>query len=321
MIGAEPAEERGRDAQSGMVDRRDEADQMTLGPPVGFVGLGAMGLPMAVRLVNGGHAVLACDADPVRLALLVDACGQVPRLHTTPVPAELADRCEVIILMLPTSRHVAEVVDALRPTLRPGTLVIDMGSSVPGETRKLAADLAPLGVALIDAPVSGSVAGAEAGTLAIMAGGGDAEIARADPFFAAMGRTVIRTGAVGSGHAVKALNNFCYAAGLLAACEALRMGEVAGLDLGVLTDVINASSGRNFATETKLRQHILNGAYAGGFKLGLMAKDLETAGALAAETGVDAATLEACRVAWRRAVEVLGPDADNTEIHKFAGSG
>jgi 3-hydroxyisobutyrate dehydrogenase len=135
-----------------------------------------------------------------------------------------------------------------------------------------------------------------------------------------MGETLIRTGAVGSAHAMKALNNYVYAAGLLATAEALRMGERLGLDLGILADVLNASSGRNVATETKVKQEILPGRYQGGFQLGLMRKDLETAGAIAAETGFDAKALQLCRALWGEAVAALGPKADNTEIHRFLGN-
>ncbi len=147
----------------------------------------------------------------------------------------------------------------------------------------------------------------------------DAVFAKAEPVLRGMGETLIRCGAVGSGHAMKALNNYVYAAGLLALSEALRMGARLGLDLGVLTDVMNASSGRNVATETKARQDIISGRYAGGFQLGLMAKDLETAGAIAAETGYDAQALALCRRLWRDAVAALGPQADNTAIHRFLG--
>ncbi len=132
--------------------------------------------------------------------------------------------------------------------------------------------------------------------------------------------TIIRTGAVGSAHAMKALNNFVYAAGLLATAEALRMGEALGLDLGILTDVMNASSGRNIATETKSRQEIISGRYAGGFMLGLMRKDLDTAGSIAEQTGFPASMLALCRERWAEAVAALGPKVDNTEIHRFIGA-
>ena len=296
---------------------RDDPALSGTSPPLGFIGIGMMGLPMVQALVRAGHAVLACDSDAARLSMLVDACGS-GAVHTTPVAAEVGERCEVVLLMLPTSEHVAGVLlgEQGLGKMRPGGLIVDMGSSIPAETRRLAAALAERGLRLMDAPVSGGVAKARAGTLAILAGGADADLDKARPYLEALGETLIRTGAVGSAHAMKALNNFVYAAGLLAAVEALGMAEAAGLDTAVLADVLNASSGRNVATETKLKQFILTGLYAGGFRLGLMAKDLEIAAGLAEETGVDAVALQACRAAWRRALAMLGAEADNTEIHR-----
>jgi 3-hydroxyisobutyrate dehydrogenase len=134
-----------------------------------------------------------------------------------------------------------------------------------------------------------------------------------------MGAPPIRTGPVGSAHAMKALNNYVYAAGLLAAAEAVHMAAALGLDTAVFTDVLNASSGRNVATETKLKSDVLTERYAAGFQLGLMRKDLETAGAIAEETGFDAPSLALCRSLWTQAVARLGPRVDNLEIHRFLG--
>jgi 3-hydroxyisobutyrate dehydrogenase len=291
----------------------------TTGAPVGFIGLGMMGLPMARSLLRRGRTLVACDpSEAARDALAEGADPGALRFVAT--PAEIAGAAAVIVAMLPDSRVVAQVMEGpagLLAALRPGQLVIDMGSSLPGETRRLAALAAERGAALVDAPVSGSVVKAKAGTLAIMTGGDDAAWAQAEPVLRDMGETLIRTGAVGSAHAMKALNNYIYAAGLLATAEALQMGEAMGLDLGIFADVLNASSGRNIATETKVKQEILPGRYQGGFQLGLMRKDLETAGAIAAETGVDAKALALCRALWTDAVAALGPKADNTEIHRF----
>ncbi|MBV8576536.1 MAG: NAD(P)-dependent oxidoreductase [Acetobacteraceae bacterium] len=306
-----------RNATIPVVDRI-HGEEAGTARPLGFIGLGAMGLPMAASAARH-HALLACDTDPVRIALLIEEVGQLSTVHTTPVPAEVGARCDVVVLMLPTSAQVGPVVRELAETLRPGGLVIDMGSSNPAETRRLAAELADRGIRLMDAPVSGSVVKALDGTLSILAGGAEADIERAMPYLRAMGERIIRTGPVGSAHAMKTLNNFVYAAGLLAASEALRMAEAAGLDLSILTDVLNASSGRNVATETKVRQFILPGSYEGGFRLGLMAKDLETAATFAEETGIEAASLRTCLAVWRRALDTLGPEADNTEIHRFLG--
>lgn len=290
--------------------------------PIGFIGLGMMGLPMARSLITRGFGVLACDTSEAARAALAEGApsGAVSFADT---PAAVAAGSDAIVLMLPNSRIVATVMEGeggLLAALRPGMLVIDMSSSEPGESRRLAALVAAKGARFVDAPVSGSVAKAKTGTLAIMVGGDDAAFAQAEPVLKGMGEAIIRTGAVGSAHAMKALNNYVYAAGLLATSEALRMGEALGLDLGILTDVMNASSGRNIATETKSRQEIITGRYAGGFQLGLMRKDLDTAGSIATETGYPATMLALCRERWAEAVDALGPKVDNTEIHRFIGA-
>jgi 3-hydroxyisobutyrate dehydrogenase len=289
--------------------------------PIGFIGLGMMGLPMARSLLRAGHRLLACDtSEAARTALAEGAPPGAVAFAAT--PAAVAAEADVIVLMLPDSRVVSAVMEGeggLLAALKPGQMVIDMGSSIPGETRRLAALAPARGAMLADAPVSGSVVKAKAGTLAIMFGGDDAAWAKAEPVLRGMGEVLIRTGAVGSGHAMKALNNFVYAAGLLATAEALRMGEKLGLDLNILADVMNASSGRNIATETKARQEIIPGRYQGGFQLGLMRKDLATAGAIAAETGENARSLALLQSLWNEAVEALGPHADNTEIHRYLG--
>jgi 3-hydroxyisobutyrate dehydrogenase len=288
-------------------------------PPLGFIGLGMMGLPMARSLLRHGRALLACDPNPAaRDALAENAGPSSVRFAST--PAAVAEEAETVILVLPDSKVVAHVVEGpggLLPALRPGHLVIDMGSSLPAETRRLAVAAAGRGAAFLDAPVSGGVPKARDGTLAIMRGGEDAACARAGPVLREMGAPPIRTGPVGSAHAMKALNNYVYAAGLLAAAEAVHMAAALGLDTAVFTEVLNASSGRNVATETKLKSDVLSGRYAAGFQLGLMRKDLETAGAIAEETGFDAPALSLCRGLWSEAVASLGPRVDNTEIHRF----
>lgn len=274
---------------------------------VGFVGLGMMGAPMAGNLLSKGVPLTTLDAAGVT----------VPGATAVADAAALAKAATLIILMLPDSRIVASVMEQLVPALQPGSLVVDMGSSAPGETRRWAAALKAKGCGLLDAPVSGSVPKARAGTLAIMVGGEDADYARAEPVLQAMGEKLIRTGAVGSAHAMKALNNYVYAAGLLAVSEAAQMAEAQGLDLGIFAAVLNASSGRNIASETKLAQEITSGRYAGGFQLGLMRKDLETAGSIAEQTGLPAEMLQLCRETWTEAMSAFGPKADNTEIHRF----
>ena len=291
--------------------------------PIGFIGLGMMGLPMARCLLAKGFLIVACDTSAEARAALAE--GAPPQaVQFAEDPAAVAAGSTLIFTMLPTSAVVHAVMEGPRgllSALRSGSVVVDMGSSLPGETRRLAPLVAARGASFVDAPVSGGVAKARNGTLAIMVGGDDASFAIAEPALRAMGEAIIRTGTVGSAHAMKALNNFVYAAGLLAASEALRMGEKLGLDLPVLADVLNASSGRNFSTETKVKQDILSGKYTRGFQLGLMRKDLEIAGSIAEETGFDAQALAVCRTQWTRAVEALGPTVDNSEIHRFLGLG
>lgn len=273
---------------------------------LGFIGLGMMGAPMAGNLVAKGQPLATFDAAGTALA----------GAETVADAAALAQRAETIILMLPDSPAVAAVLAALEPALRPGALVIDMGSSQPAETRRWGERLAARGCGLVDAPVSGSVVKARAGTLAIMAGGAAADVDRAEPVLALMGEAVIRTGPLGSAHAMKALNNYVYAAGLLAVSEAALIAEKEGLDPAILARVLNASSGRNIASETKLAQEISSGRYAGGFQLGLMRKDIETAAAMAGAAGTPARLLALLRTEWAEAVAALGPRADNTEIHR-----
>ena len=194
-----------------------------------------------------------------------------------------------------------------------------MSSSDPLGTRKLGDSLAAAGIALVDAPVSGGVRRAADGTLAIMAGGEGAVIDRIEPLLAAIGRSIFRTGPLGSGHAMKALNNYVSGAGLVAALEALRVGSAFGLDPAVIVDVLNASTGRNNSTENKLKQFVLSESFASGFSLGLMAKDIRTADELARALGIPAPLAERTAALWVEAARLLGPDADHTEVDRAAG--
>jgi 3-hydroxyisobutyrate dehydrogenase len=170
---------------------------------------------------------------------------------------------------------------------------------------------------MVDAPVSGGVAKAADGSLAIMAGGEAAQVDKARPVLEAMGSRVFHTGALGSGHAIKALNNFVSAAGLTAACEAVLVARAFGIDSATLVDVLNASTGRNNSTEVKLKPHILSESFASGFAMALMAKDLRTAEELAAGLGCAQELLSEQAQLWARALGALGGQADHTEIFRF----
>jgi 3-hydroxyisobutyrate dehydrogenase len=281
---------------------------------VAFIGLGAMGMPMAARLLAAGFAVNGADSSAQALENFAARGGRA-----FPTAREAAAGASFIITMLPDGAVVRDVLlgaGGVVEALPQGALVIDMSSSAPMGTRALAAELKARGVALVDAPVSGGVRRAVDGSLAIMAGGDPAEIARAHPLFEAMGKSIFTTGEVGSGHAVKALNNYVSAAGLQAACEAALIAREFGIDGGVLVDVLNASTGRNNSTEVKMKPFILSGSFASGFSMALMAKDLGTAAGLAEELGIRAGIARDTAAFWSDASRALGPRADHTEIYR-----
>lgn len=283
--------------------------------PVAFIGLGMMGRPMAARLAAAGFDVRGADPVPEAREALVDAGG---RAFAT--AQEAAEGASVVITMLPDGKVVRDVLlgsGGAAHVLAPGALVVDMSSSAPLDTRSLAADLAALGVSMIDAPVSGGVRRVLDGTLTIMVGGEAEPIARAQPLLAAMGKAIIPTGPIGSGHAVKALNNYVSAAGLAAACEAVLIAEKFGVDPAVLVDVLNVSTGKNNSTEVKLKPFILSGTFASGFSMALMAKDLRTAADLARELGVGESGTTSAAELWAAASAALGKSADHTEIHRY----
>ena len=281
-------------------------------PTVGLIGTGKMGAPMAARIAGAGFPLVVCDRDAEQAQTVARESGA----HCVTDARSLAATCSVVITMLPNGQavHGAIVDSGLADSLPPGSTVIDMSSSDPVGTRALGALLADKGMRFLDAPVSGGVPRAENGTLAIMMGGDEETIEACRPLFSSMGTQLFHAGPLGAGHAIKALNNYVSAAGLVAAVEALRLGEAFGLDPARITEVLNASTGRNNATENKLAQHVIPESYGSGFSLGLMCKDLETALGLSAETGIPAPFAEGCVGYWRHALEVLGPNADHTAV-------
>ncbi len=286
-------------------------------PPqrLGFVGLGNMGAPMARHLAAAGFQVVAADSNPAALARFCDAvpCERAASL------AHLGRACRLVITMLPDGAAVRQVLlgeAGVAAGLAAGSVVLDMSSAEPVATRALASKLAEAAVSLVDAPVSGGVKRAVEGKLAIMAGGEPAAIARCATVFAALG-TVFRTGASGSGHAVKALNNYLSAVALAATAEAMMAGGKFGIDPALMLEILNHSTGRNTATEQKYPAYVLPRSFNSGFALGLMAKDLRIALGLAEALGTPDALLSECAALWQRAQRQLGFNADNTEIVRY----
>jgi 3-hydroxyisobutyrate dehydrogenase len=300
----------------------EQIDVAAITPPatVVVVGLGAMGIPMAARLKLAGFEVRGVDPQPAARAAFEAKVGAAFASS-----AEAAAQAAAVITMLPNGRIVREALlgaQGIAARLATGTLVIDMSSSAPTDTVSLAADLAARGLPLIDAPVSGGVRRAVDGTLAIMAGGAAEQVERARPLFAAMGKALFPTGPIGSGHAMKALNNYVSAAGLVAASEALVVGGRFGLAPDTIIDVLNASTGRNNSTEVKMKQYVISESFASGFALALMAKDLRIAADLATHLDLDVPQVQAIAAMWEKARDALPPSADHTEIYRFlAGNG
>ncbi|CAN5319661.1 hypothetical protein BH11PSE4_BH11PSE4_33350 [soil metagenome] len=279
-----------------------------------FVGIGNMGWPMAARLIKAGFEVAVIDAVPGRADEFAAQLGGKVIDHLP----ETVKAADVVITMLPTSAHVATVVDEIRSSLSAGKILIDMSSGAPAATQKIAADLDSIGVAVLDAPVSGGVSRAVTGELAIMSGGDPAALDRVDAVLRAMGTTIHRIGPVGSGQAMKALNNLVSAGGFLIAVEALVIGQQFGLDPAVMTDVLNASTGMNNTTQKKLKQFVLSRKFDSGFGLDLMVKDLSIALEVGRDNAAPTPFAALCREMWASAATMLGNGQDHTAIAKLS---
>ena len=280
------------------------------GQKVGFVGLGAMGSRMVAHL-KGFADVQVFDLDVARREQAAASAGG----QAVSSISAMAD-AQVVILMLPDSPIVDKVLrNELLQTLKSGAMVIDMSSSTPANTIENA-KLAKLhGITFIDAPVSGGIGGAESGKLAIMAGGDAADFARALPLLNRMGTKVVHVGPVGSGHAVKALNNLLGATILVATSEIFAAGEKFGLDPAVMHQVIDASSGGSFMSAQAWPRAVLPKTWNFGFAMQLMNKDVGIAMSLIESTGVKTVLCEANAALWAKAVKET-PGADMTGITK-----
>ena len=282
---------------------------------IGFIGLGQMGLPMVGNLARKGRAVRVFDLD----ARARESATAAPGITAADSALALAAQASVVILMLPDSKAVDALLwdDGLAKSLHPGSLIVDMGSSNPVNTRDNAQRLAAIGIDLVDAPVSGGVKRAVAATLAIMIGGEAAAVERAMPILSDLGTTLVHVGASGSGHAAKALNNYVSAAGLAAACEALDAAARFGIEPSVVNKVFNASTGRNNTTENKVEAFMLSGRFDSGFALALMRKDLQTALSLMKRVEAGHGLAECCVRLWEDAERSLPKGADHTAFYRY----
>jgi 3-hydroxyisobutyrate dehydrogenase-like beta-hydroxyacid dehydrogenase len=252
---------------------------------LGFIGLGAMGLPMARCLLKAGYPLTVC---PHRNRAPVDALA-AEGATVVDTPREVAAVSRVVITIVPDVPQVEEAVlgpDGALAGMAPDTVLIDMSTIAPSATTRIGAALAERGLVMLDAPVSGGPARAADGTLTIMVGGDPALFARCRPILEAMGRQITHVGPLGSGEMLKAVNQLMISIIMLANAEALTLGLKAGLSLDTIREVIGTAAGGNYLLANWLPKTAFTGSYEGGFALDLLLKDLRAALAAAEELGV-----------------------------------
>jgi len=289
-------------------------------PRVAVIGLGKMGWPIARNLSKNGLRLTINDADMDVAKKFADTYGARSESFEC-----LGEDLDVVILMLPNGEVVNSVLfgsetigsSGLAYRLSKGSLVIDMSSSEPNGTRERGHALAELDINFMDAPVSGGVKKADSGELTIMVGGDELIFEKISPLLAILGEKLFYVGPLGAGHAIKALNNYVSAAGLVAASDAVQIARHFGIEPAIAVDVLNASSGRNNSTEVKFKQYILSEAFNSGFSLDLMAKDLRIALSMAEEMDRSSPVLETCSELWSQAKNSMPEGRDHTEIFHF----
>lgn len=275
---------------------------------VGFLGLGAIGTPMAAHLARRGPLTV-WNRTAARAAEFASAHGAA----VAATPREAAAAAEVVVTCLGNSADVAGLLDGpdgLLAGLRPGTLFLDCTSGDPATSRRIAERLEARGVAFADAPVSGGTNGAEAGALTVMVGADSATFARARPVLEAFGRRIEHVGPVGAGDALKAVNNAFLALNILAAGEGLAALVKAGVAPRTALGVLNASSGRSFVSEVLVPERVLTGTWPRTFRLALLDKDVGIATDLLAQTGVPGPVFELVHALLAAARAELGDAAD-----------
>lgn len=283
---------------------------------IGFIGLGVMGAPMATHLAKAGHRLTLLDVNTAAARDLAASIGG----QAVGTPAAVAAASDVIITMLPNGQVVQQVAlgaDGLLHGLRPGALLLDTSSAEPWLTEQTAARLAERGASMVDAPVSGAAWGAQAAELVFMVGGSDADVARVRPLLDLMGKAVHHLGGLGSGHAMKCINNCITALTFTATAEGLVAGKRYGLDPKVMVDVLNQSTGGSWITQTHFHQRVFNRSFDDPFKLELMLKDIGIAVQLAQQTHSPMPMAGLGQQLWRMADHAAGPGASVSELVRW----
>ncbi|MGP1356722.1 3-hydroxyisobutyrate dehydrogenase [Roseicyclus sp.] len=237
---------------------------------IGFIGLGNMGAPMAANLAKAGHAVTGFDVTGVT----------VPGVAQAARGPEAAEGADVVVTMLPNGAILRAVAAEVLPAMRPGAVLLDCSTVDVASARAVAAEAEAAGIGLLDAPVSGGVGGAEAGTLTFMVGGSEEAFATAAPLFEVMGRKAVHCGPAGNGQAAKICNNMILGVTMIATCEAFALADKLGLDRQAMFDVVSTSSGQSWSLTTYCPAPGIgpkspsDNGYRPGFAADLMLKDL-----------------------------------------------
>ena len=280
-------------------------------PKLAFVGLGAIGRPMAAR-VAARYPLAVWNRTQARAA---EFAAAVP-CRVAPTAIDAVAGADVVMTCLSTSADVDQLLNGpggIVAALRPGSLFLDCTSGDAATSRRLEAQLRAGGVAFADCPVSGGTNGAEAGALTVMVGGSPEVFERAKPYLAAFGKLIVHMGPVGAGDTIKAVNQALLAANILSLGEALTMMVKAGVPARVGLEVLNASSGRSFVSETLIPSRVLPGTWPKTFKLALLDKDVRIALDLVSQSGLEAPILAEVGAHLKVALKELGPDADYLE--------
>lgn len=274
---------------------------------IGFVGLGMMGLPMAKNLVEAGYTVTVFDLD-------AGAIEEAQGFGASPAStgAEVAAQSDIIITMVPDSPHVEAAIagnGGIIEGIRPESVVIEMSTILPETGKRMAELLAEKGADFVDAPVTGGVAGAEAGSMSILVGGDAEAFERTLPVLSVLGGDITHMGPVGAGHTTKIANQLIGVATLAGLSEAFVLAKKSGLDMQTFYDAVKNGAGRSWALET-LGPKILKGDFSPGFMVKHMQKDLRLAGQLADDTGTSIPTTSLISQLYH-AVQAESPEAIN----------
>lgn len=283
---------------------------------VAFIGLGDIGTHMASHIASGPFELVVWN----RTASKAEAFAREHKARVAANPADAVSDAEVVVTCLPSSAEVEAVIhgeNGMLGAFRKGAVLIDCTSGDPPTSRSIAAELGGRGVEFIDAPVSGGVVAAKAGTLTVMWGGEITVFERVRAVIEAFGKKIVHAGPVGAGDALKAVNNALLAVHILSTAEGLAVLVKAGVDPGVALEVINASSGRSNSSENLIPQRVLTRAFPKTFRLALLDKDIGIAEVMAEDLQVKTPIISLTASRFHEAREKLGEQADHVEAVKM----